>query len=153
MTRDHADFLAAMNRDPDVMATLGGVRSAEESAEFLSKNLEHWDRNGFGQWMFRDASGQLVGRGGLRWIDPSVGEEIVEVGYAFRRSAWGVGYATEATTAVIGIARDHYGMQQLGAITLVTNTASMRVLTKCGFTLEREVVHPAGLHHFFRLML
>ena len=153
MTRDHAEYLAEMNRDPEVMATLGGVRTPEESAEFLRRNLEHWDHNGFGQWMFRDVTGQLVGRGGLRWIDPSVGEEIVEVGYAFQRSAWGMGLATEATTGVIEIARDRYGMEQLGAITLVTNTGSIRVLTKCGFTFEREVMHPAGLHRFFRLTL
>ena len=122
MTRDHAEYLAEMNRDPEVMATLGGVRTPEESAEFLRRNLEHWDHNGF-----------------------------VEVGYAFQRSAWGMGLATEATTGVIEIARDRYGMEQLGAITLVTNTGSIRVLTKCGFTFEREVMHPAGLHRFFRL--
>jgi [ribosomal protein S5]-alanine N-acetyltransferase len=153
MTRDHADYLAEMNRDPEVMATLGGVRTPEASAEFLRRNLEHWDHNGFGQWMFRDATDQLVGRGGLRWIDPSVGEQIVEVGYAFQRSAWGMGYATEATIAVIEVARNRYGMQQLGAIALDTNTASIRVLTKCGFTFEREVMHPAGPHRFFRLTL
>jgi RimJ/RimL family protein N-acetyltransferase len=153
VTAEHAGYLARFDRDPEVMAWLGGVRTAEESAEWLRKNLEHWEANGFGQWMFRDSTNQLVGRGGLRWIDPSVGEEIVEVGYAFQRSAWGAGLATEATTGVIAVARDRYGMQQLGAITLETNTASIRVLTKCGFVYERQVMHPAGAHRFFRLRL
>jgi RimJ/RimL family protein N-acetyltransferase len=65
----------------------------------------------------------------------------------------GAGLATEATTDVIEVARHRYGMQQLGAITLDTNTASIRVLTKCGFVYERQVMHPAGAHRFFRLRL
>lgn len=98
MTVDHAEYLVALHSDPEVMAMIGGTRSEEESAVWLRRNVEHWMDHGFGQWMLRDASGELVGRGGLRWIDPSVGEQIVEVGYVLQRSAWGTGLATEATS-------------------------------------------------------
>lgn len=135
------------------MAFIGGTRRAAESADWLRANLEHWDENGFGQWMLRDATGRFVGRGGLRWIDPCVGERIVEVGYVFERAAWGAGLATEATTAFVSVARDCYGMPELGAITLVGNDASSRVLTKCGFVFERPVEHVVGPHRFFRLAL
>jgi ribosomal-protein-alanine N-acetyltransferase len=153
LTNAHGAYLAALDRDPEVMAWLGGVRTPEESAEWLRRNLAHWDDNAFGPWMLRDESGQLVGRVALRWIDPSVGEEIVEVGYALQRSAWGAGLATEAAQGVIGVARERYGMPQLGAITLDHNRASIGVIEKCGFRLERLVEHPAGLHRFFRLVL
>ena len=154
LTSAHAEYLAALDRDPDVTAWLGGLRTPEESAEWLARNLAHWDDNGFGPWMLRDATtGQLVGRVALRWIDPSVGEEIVEVGYALQRSAWGAGLATEAARGVITVARDRYGMAQLGAITLDHNRASIRVIEKCGFRFERLVDHPAGVHRFFRLVL
>jgi ribosomal-protein-alanine N-acetyltransferase len=153
LTRDHADYLGALDRDPEVMAWLGGVRTAEESAEWLRRNLACWDDNGFGHWLLRDTTGRLIGRAGLRGIDASVGEEIIEVGYALQRSAWGAGLATEAATGVIDLARGEYGMDQLGAITLDHNAASIRVLTKCGFRFERHVRHPTGLHRFFRLVL
>ncbi len=150
---DHAEYLAQLHTDAAVMALIGGVRDSDTSAEWLRRNLECWEENGFGQWMLRDTTGQLVGRGGLRWIDPSVGERIVELGYVFQRSAWRAGLATEASNAIIAVARDHYRLTQLGAITLVSNDASSRVLTKCGFRFERMVEHPIGPHRFFRLTL
>ena len=151
MTAAHADYLAQLHNDPEVMAMIGGIRSADESAAWLASNLEHWDQNGFGQWMFRDETSQLVGRGGLRWIDPCVGEQIVEIGYVLQRSAWGAGLATEAATAIAAVARDDYRLRELGAITLEGNDASARVLTKSGFVFQRRVMHPRGPHRYFRL--
>ena len=46
--------LAAMGQDARVMATLGGVRSEEESREILQKGIDHWERYGYGFWVFRD---------------------------------------------------------------------------------------------------
>jgi [ribosomal protein S5]-alanine N-acetyltransferase len=151
MTIEHEQYLAGLHRDPEVMALIGGIRDAAQSAVWLQQNLAHWADNGFGQWMLRDESDELVGRGGLRWIDPCVGEQIVEVGYVLQRSAWGAGLATEATTAIIDVAFDYYAMPQLGGITLEGNDASTRVLEKCGFVFERWVMHPVGRHRFLRL--
>lgn len=150
MDERHADYLAALHRDELVMALIGGVRSAAESAAWLERNLEHWSEHGFGQWMFRDATGQPVGRGGLRWIDRCVGEELVEVGYVFQRSAWGIGLATEAVLSMVEVSVDAYDFQQLGAITRRGNDASTRVLLKSGFTFERWVDHEIGPHRFLR---
>ncbi len=153
MTGEHLEYLAALHRDPEVAKFIGGVRTTAETEVWLQRNLAHWTDNGFGQWMLRDEANQLVGRAGLRWIDPSVGEQIVEIGYTFQRSAWGLGYATEAATAVIDLARDHYAMDQLGALTMLGNDASEHVLTKCGFRYERRFEHPAGTGRFYRLTL
>ena len=145
-------WLAELHSDPDVMATIGGVRTHTESAEWLAANLEHWDNHGFGQWTLTERSGgTLVGRGGLRLIDPSVGEPLVEIGYTLARRSWHQGYATEAARAFITIAFDHYDLDQLGAITLDTNHASQHVLTKVGFSYERDIDHPVGPHRFYRL--
>ncbi|MFN6572499.1 hypothetical protein [Dendronalium sp. ChiSLP03b] len=63
----HLDWLCIMHQDPKVMATLAGVRSNEQTKLFLQENLTHWERYGFGLWMFRDKIGnRFVGRGGLR---------------------------------------------------------------------------------------
>ena len=153
MTRDHAPYLARLHRDEDVMTLVGGVRTDDQSAVWLDRNLAHWADNGFGQWMFRTAGGDLVGRGGLRWIDECVGEQVVEVGYVFDRSAWGRGLATEAAAAIVEVARDRYSLDRLGAITQDGNDASCRVLEKCGFSFVRWVDHPIGPHRFFDLRL
>ena len=56
----------------------------------------------------------------------------VEMGYWIARSHWGRGYATEASVALIDIART-LGFAQLEGSHFVDNPASGRVLEKLGF--------------------
>ncbi len=106
MEADDASYLEGLHSDAEVMATVGGVRSAADSGAWLAANLDHWGSFGFGQWML-DVGGLCVGRGGLRQIDSCVGEDLVEVGYVIGRPHWGRGYATEATTALLDVADAH----------------------------------------------
>lgn len=144
--------LRGLHADPEVMAHLNGVRDAAGSDLWLRRNLDHWEQEGFGQWLLADADG-FVGRGGLRRMDPRIDDRLIEVGYVLVREAWGKGYATEATDAFIEIARDHLGLDQLAAIAAVDNVRSQRVLDRCGFTFERIVAHDWGPHRFYRRRL
>lgn len=56
----------------------------------------------------------------------------VELGYWIARPFWGRGFATEAATALIDIARA-LGLRQLEASHFIDNPASARVLDKLGF--------------------
>jgi [ribosomal protein S5]-alanine N-acetyltransferase len=56
----------------------------------------------------------------------------VEVGYGLVEGARGVGYATEALTAMVGAAEA--AGARVRASVLPTNDASIRVLATCGFT-------------------
>jgi len=56
----------------------------------------------------------------------------VEVGYGLVEDARGVGYATEALTAMVSAAEA--AGARVRASVLPTNDASIRVLVKCGFT-------------------
>lgn len=104
---DYAD-LCRMNQNASVMETIGGLRSDETTREYLRKNLEHWDRYGFGLWILRrKVDGMFVGRSALRRVDVD-GSDETEIGYAlmpeyrgasnrnFARHAadrlWAVGY-------------------------------------------------------------
>ncbi len=146
-------FLEMMHADPEVMATIGGVRTSEESEAWLKANIDHWFENGFGYWTLRLRDGTPIGRGGLRWIDECVGERLVEVGYSLKRSAWGQGYATEAVDAFTSMAADQYGLSELGAIVILGNRRSVRVLEKSGFVFERTVKHRDGTCRFLRRRL
>jgi len=71
---------------------------------------------------------QLVGSCGLgRRASGSV-----ELGYWISRPFWGRGFATEAGTALVGIARA-LGIARLEASHFIDNPASGRVLEKLGF--------------------
>jgi len=63
-----------------------------------------------------------------------------EVGYWIARDHWGQGYATEATTAALGWARDVWGKRAVASGHFADNAASARVLDKAGFLYTGDVV-------------
>ena len=146
LSPDHLGDLLRMNRDPRVMATLGGVRPDEETERYLRDNLEHWERYRFGIWAFRDRTdGSFVARAGLRHTRVG-GNDEVELAYALRSEYWGRGLATELAEAAVALGFERLGLEDVVAFTLPTNRGSWRVMEKTGFEYERDVVH-AGLPH------
>lgn len=147
---DLAD-LCRMHRDPDVMATLGGLRSDEVSADILTQLMAHWEAHGFGYWMARDPdSGAFVGRGGLRRVVVGGGDEI-EVGYALMPEYWSRGLATELARECVRVGFERLGQRELVAFTLPTNYASRAVMQRVGFLYERDVIWSGMPHVLYRL--
>jgi ribosomal-protein-alanine N-acetyltransferase len=84
----------------------------------------------------RKAEGDVIGYCGL--IDSGRGTQEPELAYEFLRRFWGQGYATEASSRVLGWATS-LGYVRLWASVWDWNTASRRVLSQLGFTeVERE---------------
>src|SRR5262245_33844225 len=146
MRPDDLDDLARMYGDPRVMATLGGVRSAAETAQYLERVLAHWDQYGFGWWAARDPlTGQFAGRGGLRHATVE-GRAEIEVGYGLLPEFWGRGLATELARESVRVGFAELHRPELVSFTLPTNDASRRVMEKAGFRYERDIIH-ADLPH------
>jgi ribosomal-protein-alanine N-acetyltransferase len=153
-----SDFgeMCQMNRNPQVMATLGGPRTGEQTRELFQANLDHFERHGYGLWMFYSkpasagAESLFVGRGGLRNVFVG-GRDEVEVGYALMPQFWGRGLATEIAAASVNVAFAQLGLPELVSFTLPTNLASRRVMKKCGFTFERDIVWKELPHVLYRL--
>jgi ribosomal-protein-alanine N-acetyltransferase len=78
-----------------------------------------------------DEHGHIMGRANLKDIDRQRGS--AETGYRIARSAAGRGIATSALHHLIMLARQQWQLRQLQAWVAPTNTASARVLRKCGF--------------------
>lgn len=147
----HFDLLCRMHQNPRVMATLGGVRSAAQTREFLDTNLAHWEQHGYGLWIFTaKESGRFVGRGGLRHAVVGGGDEV-ELAYALEAEFWGQGYATEMAEAIVGVGAAQHSLTNLVCFTLIENAASRRVMEKAGFAFEREIVHAGHPHVLCRL--
>ncbi len=83
---------------------------------------------------FRNADTRLVGKGGLHTIDWSVPK--FEIGYWVRTAEARRGFATEATGALAGLARDVLGAKRVEITSDARNTASRRVAERSGFLLE-----------------
>jgi ribosomal-protein-alanine N-acetyltransferase len=147
---DYPDYLA-MNQDPRVMATLGGLQPEKELARRHQFNLDHWDKHGFGWWSaYVGSNGRYAGRGGLRRIVLE-GRDEMELGYGFVPDFWGQGIATEFALATVQVGFDVLDLAEMVCFTLPTNKASRRVMEKVGFVYERDGTWADLPHVFFRL--
>lgn len=147
----HLNEISQMHQNQQVMATLGGVRSDEETRLFIFNNLHHWQSYGFGLWVFRDKiTHQFVGRAGLRNMEIE-GINEVELAYALMGKFWGQGLATEMGEKILKIGFELLKLKDIVCFTLTTNQASRRVMEKLGFKYEREIIHANLPHLFYRL--
>ncbi|BAT54517.1 putative acetyltransferase [Nostoc sp. NIES-3756] len=147
----HLNELYNMHQSQKVMATLGGVRSDEEILLFIFNNLHHWQRYGFGLWIFRDKiNHQFVGRAGLRNVEIE-GVNEVESAYALMAKFWGQELATEMGKKVLKIGFEILKLREVVCFTLTTNQASQRVMEKLGFKYEQEITRANLPHLFYRL--
>jgi RimJ/RimL family protein N-acetyltransferase len=104
--------------------------------------LSYYERfDGFGYWAAEEkVSGQFVGWFHLR---PRADGEI-ELGYRLGRLAWGRGYATEGSRALIRKGFTEFGVQRVVAETMAVNLGSRRVMEKSGLTLARALPGQGG---------
>jgi len=153
LTADHLPEVRRMNGDPAVMAHLWGVRSEEQTAAYMDRNLRHWADHGFGLWILRERDGgDPVGRAVLRHLAIDDVDEV-EVGYAFYQPYWGRGLATEIAARCVGLAEHELGLAAIVGLTDPANRASRHVLEKVGLTYERDCVHDDHLTALFRKRL
>lgn len=66
----------------------------------------------------------------------------IELGYRLKKSAWGKGYATEGSRALILKGFSELGTQQVVSSALAVNKASTRVMEKAGLKFECKFIHP-----------
>jgi RimJ/RimL family protein N-acetyltransferase len=143
-TMDDVDNVVALDGDPDVMRYLtGGLPTGREEIEtdILPAWLSYYDRfAGYGFWAAHEKSSSEF----LGWFHfrppPGHEPEDVELGYRLRKSAWGKGYATEGSRALIAKGFNELGVRRVFAFTMVINAASRRVMEKAGLKFVR-VVH------------
>jgi len=117
--------------------------SPEESARRLSRDRAHWRVHGFGRWTI-EAEGRPIGFGG---VTVSKEFEGLNLSYHLHPDCWGRGYATELVKEALAFSRDDLRAERVIGLVRPVNVASRRVLEKCGFDFEREVMlHGAPTH-------
>ena len=140
-TRDDVGNLFDLNSDPEVMRYLtGGKPTPREQIrdEIIPFHLAVYQRlDRLGTWAAESgATGEFLGWFHLR-PGPDADVTNIELGYRLRRAAWSQGYATEGSRALISMVFADLGAQRVFGHTMTVNTASRRVMEKCGLTLVR----------------
>lgn len=88
-------------------------------------------------YAFDKETGQFLGGTGLHRFDWE--HRIIEIGYWYRKSAQGKGYATEGTKALIHYAFDVLDAKKVIIVHSEGNDASRRAIEKSGFEFEYTV--------------
>ena len=145
LTPDDAAFMRRLVNEPSWLEFIGdrGVRTEADAREYLRAGaLASYERHGFGLWavVVRDGESPI----GICGLVKREFLEDVDLGFAFLPESWGRGYAREAAAAVLGLARSHFGLRRIVAITVPANRRSIALLEKLGFMFEKTVNHPGN---------
>lgn len=147
-TEADEDHLVELDSDPEVMRFINGGEPTpreEVRSRILPVLFDFYERfEGFGYWAAEERStGRFLGWFHFR---PPKNERAgeIELGYRLRRSAWGRGYATEGSRALIRKGFTELGVERVVAETMAVNLGSRRVMEKSGLTFVRAF-HRDGL--------
>lgn len=149
-TADDADLLIELDSDPAVMRYLTGGEPTppehyrERGLRNILAGYEMWAGN-FGLFAAHEKDrGAFVG-----WFHLCPEEEgpldEVELGYRLRRAAWGNGYATEGSRALLAKGFTELGVRLVWAATMSLNDGSRKVMEKIGMTMTGTLETPPDM--------
>ncbi|MER5462316.1 GNAT family N-acetyltransferase [Streptomyces sp. NPDC002668] len=135
------DHLLDLDNDPEVMRFINGGRPTTREAvraESLPRFLHHCpslDNRVF--WAAEErTTKEFLGWFVFRPLDDH-SSAVVELGYRLGSAAWGRGYATEGSRALIHKGFSELGVERVIANTMTVNARSRRVMEKAGLTFVR----------------
>ncbi len=121
--------------DAEAMRWVGDGKplSREQGEKWLKVTAENYRLRGYGMFALEShQTGKVIGFCGL--VHPG-GQAEAEIKYAFMRSHWGQGLATEAVAMLLLHGARGRGLNRIIATVAPANLASQRVLLKAGMTL------------------
>ncbi|WP_368563712.1 GNAT family N-acetyltransferase [Pseudoxanthomonas sp. UTMC 1351] len=138
------DALLEVYGDADAMRWVGDGEplTREQCVEWVAVSERNYRTRGYGMSaLVEHESGEVIGFCGL--VHPA-GQIDAELKYAFKRSHWGRGLATEAAAAMLTYAQESLGLRYAIATTAPQNLASQRVLNKAGMRPAPDFIDPDG---------
>ncbi len=147
---DESDLLRIYG-DPKVSRWIddGEPITADECQRWLEVTARNYSARGYGMFAVEDReTGGLAGFGGI--VHPG-GQPQPEIKYAFGQAYWGHGLATELVTGLLKSVVAEQAFAEVVATVAPENTASQRVLEKCGFIfVEQRVDGHGAAERFYR---
>ena len=131
--------LAEVAADPQVMRFVGKGETwrSEKVEAFISRQNENVRLYGYclGALAYK-STGAFIGLAGLQPLGTT---EEIEIAWWLTPTYWGRGLATEAGNALLSFAFGELELDRIVGITHPENKASIRVISKLGMRLEREL--------------
>jgi RimJ/RimL family protein N-acetyltransferase len=139
-TDEDIELIVALDSDPGVKRYIDNEAPIDraELIDILGWWQGYYTRTvGYGFWAAIDKStGEFLGWFHFR-PGKGAGPLEPELGYRLRRAAWGRGYGTEGSLALIDHGFSVLGVERVYATTMAVNIGSRRVMEKAGLRLVR----------------
>ena len=135
-----AEFILTLLNTPSWLEFIGdkNVHSLEDAKMYLEEGpTKSYDKNGFGLWLVSlKEDDSSIGMCGLI-SRPTLND--IDIGFAFLPDYSGMGYGFEAASATMEYGKNRLGLDKVVAITDPSNVASIKLLNKLGFHLEKTL--------------
>ncbi|MDQ0272803.1 GNAT family N-acetyltransferase [Cytobacillus purgationiresistens] len=139
MRLDDAANLMEIFTDPEAMKYYPSTKDESRTLEWIEWTLANYANHGVGLWIVEDReTGEFLGQCG---IVPQVVDDItqMEIGYLFKRSEWGNGYATEAASACKKYGFETLTLDKIISLPDVENIPSCKVAERIGMKVEKTI--------------
>ena len=139
MTGEDAAALHRINQSEGVLRYFPNTvpPPLEKVERFVAFQGRHWEQHAYGNWgVVPEGEAEIIGWAGLQFL-PELNE--TEVGFLLDRPFWGLGYATEAAQASLQFGFAACGLDHVIALVHPENSASQRVIAKCGMAYQETL--------------
>lgn len=138
--KDAPFFLELMN-SPKWVKYIGdrNIRTIEDAEDHLKSTiLKCYAEHGFGFYkvLLKVDNKKTIGISGLVKREQL---EDADIGFGFLPNYEGNGYGFESSMAVLDLAKEHFDLSKITAITLPTNTKSIHLIEKLGLVYQKKV--------------
>jgi RimJ/RimL family protein N-acetyltransferase len=138
-TDDYKD-ISSILQDIDVMYAWEHAFSDGEVIQWIDENIMRYDRDGYSYWaVIEKTSDRLIGVTGLI-SEEADDENYVGIGYIYKKSYWGNGYASEAASACIDYAFNVLHLSEITAQIRPENTVSRKVAERLGMSVKKQFI-------------
>lgn len=134
---DDLESIYRLGNNPNVMRFInkGKTQTREEAKVDLARRIKSTDDQ-LGYWIVEEkATGAFVGWLALKDLDQT---KHIEIGYRYMEEFWGKGYATEGSLRLLEYAFKDLQLEEVVAVALEENKASIRVMEKLGMRFMRH---------------
>lgn len=133
-----------MGLDEEVMQYFPKLLTPGETTEMIGRINHGFIKNGFGLMAVEEkSSGRFIG---FTWFSIPKFEAFftpcVEIGWRFKKDAWGQGFATEAANACLTHGFNVLGFEKIVSFTAAVNKRSENVMKRIGMVYSGEFNHP-----------
>lgn len=131
-SEQHRAAFVEMHSDPAVMADLGGPFDQAAADAKFDRYCAAWARDGISRWAVCDEAHRFLGYAGvMKRADANhpLGSHH-EIGWRFRREAWGRGLATASSRQALDHAWRVLDVPEILSYTAADNVRSQRVMAR-----------------------